>query len=145
MKPNSGIEGICCLSWSSAEAELSWSVSWLFTSYWPTKTLLENSVAQSLPSSVGRNRSMHLQVSDLWINKVFLKERRNQAPPTRTPTQASLTKKPWQATCTNPHTARKRHNKEKSTNCQNTERTPQTQQFKQDEETEDHPAGKGTG
>ena len=42
-----------------------------------------------------------------------------------------------QATCTNPHTARKRHNKENSTNCQNTERTPQTQQFKQDEETEE--------
>ena len=34
----------------------------------------------------------------------------------------------------NPHTARKRHNKENSINCQNTERTPQTQQFKQDEE-----------
>ena len=61
--------------------------------------------------------------------------RRNTAPPTRTPTQASVTKKPWQATCTNPHTARKLHNKENSTNCQNTERTPQTQQFKQDEET----------
>ena len=64
-------------------------------------------------------------------------ERRNPAPPTRTLTQASLTRKPWQATCTNPHTARKRHNKENSTNCQNTERTPQTQQFKQDEETEE--------
>ena len=72
-------------------------------------------------------------------------ERRNPAPPTRTLTQASLTKKPWQATCTNPHTARKRHNKENSTNCQNTERTPQTQEFKQDEETEEYPAGKGTG
>jgi len=32
-----------------------------------------------------------------------------------------------------------------STNCQNTERTPQTQQFKQDEETEEYPADKGTG
>ena len=72
-------------------------------------------------------------------------ERRNTAPPTRTLTQASLTKKPWQATCTNPHTPRKRHNKENSTNCQNTERTPQTQQFKQDEETEEYPADKGTG
>ena len=72
-------------------------------------------------------------------------ERRNPAPPTRTPTQASLTKKTWQATCTNPHRVRKRHNKENSTNCQNTERTPQTQQFKQDEETEEYPADKGTG
>ena len=27
--------------------------------------------------------------------------------------------------------------------CQNTERTPQTQQFKQDEETEEYPEGKG--
>ena len=31
------------------------------------------------------------------------------------------------------------------TNCQNTERTPQTQQFKQDEKTEEYPADKGTG
>ena len=36
---------------------------------------------------------------------------------------------------------RKSHNKENSTDCQNTERTPQTQQFKQDEETEEYPAG----
>ena len=72
-------------------------------------------------------------------------ERRNTAPPTRTMTQASLTRKPWQATCTNPQRARKHHNKENSTNCQNTERTPQTQQFKQDEETEEYPADKGTG
>ena len=64
-------------------------------------------------------------------------ERRNPAPPTRTPTQASLTKKPWQATDTTPPTVRKLHNKENSTNCQNTERLPQTQQYKQDEEIED--------
>ena len=70
-------------------------------------------------------------------------ERRNTASPTRTPTQDFLTKKPWQATCTNPRTVRKCHNKENSTNCQNTERTPQTRQ--QDEETEEYPAGKGTG
>ena len=72
-------------------------------------------------------------------------KKRNPAPPTRTLTQASLTKKPWQAICTNPHTARKLHNKENSTNCQNTERTPQTQQYKQEEETEEYPAGKGKG
>ena len=35
--------------------------------------------------------------------------------------------------------------KEKYTNCQNTERPPQTQQYKQDEETEEYMAGKGTG
>ena len=40
---------------------------------------------------------------------------------------------------------RKLRNKEDSTNCQNTERPLQTQQFKQDEETEEYPAGKGTG
>ena len=40
-------------------------------------------------------------------------ERRNPAQPTRTPTQASLTRKPWQATCTTRLTARKLHNKEK--------------------------------
>ena len=38
---------------------------------------------------------------------------------------------------------RKLHNKENSTNCQNTERPPQTQQCKQDEETEEYPEGKG--
>ena len=72
-------------------------------------------------------------------------ERRNPASPTRTPTQASLTRKPWQATRTTPPTGRKLHNKENSTNCQNTERPPQTQQYKQDEEAEKYQAGKGTG
>ena len=72
-------------------------------------------------------------------------ERRNSAPPTRTPTQGSLNRKPWYASLTTPPTARKLHNKENSTNGQNTERTPQTQQFKQDEETEEYPADKGTG
>ena len=33
---------------------------------------------------------------------------------------------------------RKLHNKENSTNCQNTERPPQTHQYKQDEETEEY-------
>ena len=66
-------------------------------------------------------------------------ERRNTAPPTRTPTQA------WKATCTTPPTERKLHNEQNSTNCQNTERPPQTQQYKQDEETEEYLAGKGTG
>ena len=65
--------------------------------------------------------------------------------PTRTRTQASLTKKPWQATDTTPPTVRKLHNKENSTNCQNTERPPQTQQYKQDKKIEEYPAGKGTG
>ena len=39
-------------------------------------------------------------------------ERRNPAAPTRTPTQASLTRKPWQATHPTPPTARNLHNKE---------------------------------
>ena len=34
---------------------------------------------------------------------------------------------------------------ETSTNSQNIERPPQTQQYNQDEETEEYPAGKGTG
>ena len=57
-------------------------------------------------------------------------ERGNPAPPTRTLTQASLTKKPWQATDTTPPTARKLHNKENSTNCQNTERPPKCSNIK---------------
>ena len=40
---------------------------------------------------------------------------------------------------------RKHHNKENSTNCQNTERPPQTQQYNQVEEIEEYSAGKGTG
>ena len=39
-------------------------------------------------------------------------ERRYPNPPTRTPTQASLTRKPWQATCPTPPTGRNLHNKE---------------------------------
>ena len=72
-------------------------------------------------------------------------ERRNPALHTRTPTQASLTKKPWQATGTTPPTARKLHNKENSTNSQITERPPQMQQYNQDEKTEEYLACKGTG
>ena len=70
---------------------------------------------------------------------------RNPVPPTRTPTQASLTKKSWQAIDTTPPTVRKLHNKENSTNSQNIEWPPQTQQYNQDEETEEYSAGKGTG
>ena len=73
------------------------------------------------------------------------KERRNPAPPTRTPAQASLTKKPWQATDTTLPTVRKLHNKENSTNSQITERPPQTQKYNQNEEAEEYSAGKGTG
>ena len=40
---------------------------------------------------------------------------------------------------------RKLHNKENPTKCQNTESLPQTQQYKQEEETEEYTAGKGTG
>ena len=53
--------------------------------------------------------------------------RRSPAPPTRTPPHVSITRKPWQATCKTPPTVRKLYNKENSTNCQNTERPPQTQ------------------
>ena len=63
--------------------------------------------------------------------------------------QNSNTSLPNQETLTNhwynPTTVRKLHNKENSTNSQNIERPPQTQQYKQDEETEEYPAGKGTG
>ena len=39
-------------------------------------------------------------------------ERRNPAPPTRTPMQASLTRKPWQVTHPTPSIGRNLHNKE---------------------------------
>ena len=60
-------------------------------------------------------------------------ERRNPALPARTPMQASLTRKPWQATRPTPLIGRNLHKKRGTTNCQNTERPPQTQQSKQDE------------
>ena len=44
-----------------------------------------------------------------------------------------------------PPTVRKLHNKGNSTNSQIIERPPQTQQYNQNEETEEYPAGKGTG
>jgi hypothetical protein len=40
---------------------------------------------------------------------------------------------------------RKLRDKENSTNYQNVKRPPQTQQYKQNEETEEYSAGKGTG
>ena len=63
-------------------------------------------------------------ITHYWTLR-FIPER-SPAPPTRTLTRASLTRKPWQATHTAPPTARKLHNKENSTNCQNAERPPQT-------------------
>ena len=45
----------------------------------------------------------------------------------------------------NPTHSEETPQKENSTNCQNTKRPPQTQQYKQDEEIEEYPAGTGTG
>ena len=56
------------------------------------------------------------------------------------PNKEALTSHP-----SNPPTVRKLHDKENPTNSQNTERPPQTRQYKQDEETEEYPAGKGIG
>ena len=52
----------------------------------------------------------HLKTCDWALH--CTPERRNPAPPTRTPTQASLTRKPWQATHPTPPTVRNLHNKE---------------------------------
>ena len=43
-------------------------------------------------------------------------KRRDSAPPTRTPMQAYLARKPWQATCPNPPTGRNLHDKEEPQN-----------------------------
>ena len=71
-------------------------------------------------------KNLHL-INGVYTKFKNYRERRNPAPPTRTPTKTSVTKKPWQATDTTPSTVRKVHNKENSTNCQNTERPPQMQ------------------
>ena len=56
------------------------------------------------------------------------------------PNQETLTKHPF-----NPPTERKLHSKDNSTNFQNMERPPQTQQYKQNEKAEKYSTGKGTG
>ena len=90
-------------------------------------------------------RQIRLTVSDLNFF-FFFKYRQNPQKSTHQNTDTSFLN---QETLTghryNPPTVKKFHNKENSTNCQNTERPPQTQQYKQDEETEEYPAGKGTG
>ena len=99
----------------------------------------------SIKTQVAKSHTKPIDTSKLITGHFIALERRNPAPPTRTLIQASLTRKSWQATRPTPPTERKLHNKENTTNCQNTERPPQTQQYKQDEETEEYPAGKGTG
>ena len=69
-------------------------------------------------------------------------ERRNPALPTKTLTQASLTRKPWQATHPTPPTARNLHNKKESQTAR-IQAIP-TQQYKQNEKAEKYLAGKGT-
>ena len=73
---------------------------------------------------------------------------RNPAPPTRTPTQASLTRKPWQTNCPTPPKVRNLHNKEepqtskiqkghpKHSNVNKMQRQRNTQQVK--EQDNDH-------
>ena len=69
-------------------------------------------------------------------------ERSNPAPPTRTPTQSSVTRKPRQATRPTPPTARNLHNKEepeyrkatpKHSNINKTQRQRNTQQVKEED------------
>ena len=115
-----------------------------------TKTYHANSAATQEHSPklqyTGCPKSLQIQwhlITHYWTIHCTL-ERRNPGSPTRTLTQESLNRKPWQVTHTSPPTARKLHNKENSTNSQNTERPPQTQKYKQDEETKEYPAGKGT-
>ena len=51
-------------------------------------------------------------------------QRRHPVPPTRTPTQASLTRKPWQAARPTPPTARSLHNKEEPQTARIRKRRP---------------------
>ena len=71
-------------------------------------------------------------------------ERRNPAPPSRTPTQTSLTRKPWQATCPTPPIVRNLHNKEEPQTARILKGHPK-QKYKQDEKAEKYSAGKETG
>ena len=59
-----------------------------------------------------KSQQTHRHLKTHYWTLHCIPERRNPAPPTRTPTQASLTRKLWQATRPTPLTARNLHNKE---------------------------------
>ena len=59
-----------------------------------------------------KSHQMHRHLKTHYWTLHCTPERRNPAPPTRTLTQASLTRKPWQATRATPPTVRNLHNKE---------------------------------
>ena len=59
-----------------------------------------------------KSHQIHRHLKTHYWTLHYTPESRNPAPPTRTPTQASLTRKPWQATRTTPPTVRNLHNKE---------------------------------
>ena len=59
-----------------------------------------------------KSHQTHWHLKTYYWTLHWTPERRNPAPLTRTSTQASLTRKPWQATCPTPPTVRNLHNKE---------------------------------
>ena len=71
-------------------------------------------------------------------------ERRDPAPPTRTPMQASLTRKPWQATHPTPLTGRNLQNKEELQTSSIQKVHPKHSNLNNMETAEKYSAGKGT-
>ena len=66
----------------------------------------------SIKIQEAKSQTKLIDTSKLYWTLHCTPGRRNPAPPTRTPTQASLTRKPWQATRPTPPTVRNLHNKE---------------------------------
>ena len=69
-------------------------------------------IALSINIQASQSHTKPIDTSKLYWTLHCTSERRNPAPPTRTQTQASLTRKPWQATHPTPSTGRNLHNKE---------------------------------
>ena len=61
-----------------------------------------------------KSHQAHWHLKTHYWTLYYTSERRNPAPPTRTQSQGSLTRKPWQATRPTPPTMRSLHNKEES-------------------------------
>ena len=129
-------KAFCLVWWSYKASPLTWGRWW---SWEPNRDrfyhpVSKNSFGVFMERATGQVRQNYMMMTIKWllfprtpllqlgpevVQKdpgllYWISERRNTAPSTRTSTQASLTRKPWQATCTNPHTARKRHNKERT-------------------------------
>ena len=79
-----------------------------------TKLILQQhrNITLRIKTQGTKTHTKPIDTSKLTTGQHCTPERRAPAPPTRALTQASLTRKPWQAACSTPPTGRNLHNKE---------------------------------